>query len=310
MAALGGQFEAGGLADLGEFYDNVYLEWLIRAAVAMDFPMAPLFLAKEVDMRARPLQTPGQVATAVQATSGILPGHPAAVSWARAVLYLILLALTKNHPKLSIRQYVDDMRLRSLAQTTSDAARGAATGMVWRTSGLIELGCEVSLSETKLLASRTCVGRELARRGKNKGQSDTLADHESDLGIDTSLSNQSRGKARVRARRAGAPIRANNQAQKIVLPRVGAGSKLGTSVAGVSFFTLGRHRRIWLRGAGVKDHLCPVGTCRLLWPSARDPMIFEPLALMEKWLGILSRKPRLQQVVMRSRSRQRCARRA
>ena len=300
VTILEGEHLAGCLMDLAKFYDTIDISILISAGVALDFPPQLLVIGLDACIGCRQIIMSSQVAEVIAAATGILPGCVLATSFARCFMIPILSRLKEQMEDLTLRVFVDDVKLRRSGATTSEAAHKGATAVA-QAAKLFEMAkCKVS-DKTVLMASDAQTAKELVQRLRTAGFEWEYAKHSKDLGTDTTCGarrstavRQGRQQqAAMRARSVAGLVKQNKTARKLVRPGLGAGMRWGLSTHGASELWHQRMRRTMLNGAAINKNACSVTAFRLMWQSKADPTISEPIRLLKKWYRTMNKQPEM-----------------
>ena len=300
LDVLEGKHLAGCLMDLAKFYDGIDINIMISAAVAMDFPKQLLVLGLDACLGIRQIMMSDQLADTIASATGLLPGCVLATSFARAFMIPLLSRLKSQMEDLTLRVYVDDVKLRRAGDTATEAAQKGATA-IGQAAVLFEMArCTVS-DKTTLMASNAATAKELVQRLQLAGYNWTWAKQAKDLGVDTSFGarrvtkiRQERfGNALRRAKSVAGLVKQNKVARKLIRPGLSAGMKWGLPSHGASELRLQKMRRTMLTGAAINKHACAITAFRLHWPNRSDPTIAEPVRLFKKWYRTMARVPPL-----------------
>ena len=113
---------------MAKFYDNVSLNFLARAAKELGYPARMLLLGLEAALGGRRLKM-GQLVSSsdIHPGNGILAGDGQATSFARAFLWPVLAYVKKRVPEITLRQFVDDLRIRATG-TKNEAPKSCSEG--------------------------------------------------------------------------------------------------------------------------------------------------------------------------------------
>ena len=149
--------------DMKKFYDNIDLDLMLKAGKHLSFPMLAMIMIIEVALGPRTLLMKGQAGQPIVPGNGILAGCPAAVSCARCFLFAINFTLLKEHPRATIRQFVDDLRIRVTDEDPHRASILAARALHRLLKLLSAAKCQLALTKCVILSSHAIAGRMLRR---------------------------------------------------------------------------------------------------------------------------------------------------
>ena len=174
------------------------------------------------------------VAQHIAASTGLLPGCVLATSFARGFMIPLLTHLKQCQPKLTIRVFVDGVKLRAVGDTPSDAAKAGAEAVVVAAKLFEAAKCKVS-DKTILLASCAAAAKEMLRRIQNAGYDWLTASAARDLGGDTSygarrstkVRSQRQSQAARRAQAVANLVRSSRKFRNLVRPGLAASMRMG-----------------------------------------------------------------------------------
>ena len=176
-----GEHSVAVLWDLEKFFDTISTSDLIEAAMELDFPPLPLYLAMLQHLAPRRLQCQGFVSPAILPLQSILPGCLFSIPFVRLYLRRSFSTVVSSNPAVNHGAYVDDV-----GQLATGGLGNSLLAITNAAHSFADLTRSLALRISKkstIVASSRLAARLLARSLEANGVRVNIAQGTRDLGL-------------------------------------------------------------------------------------------------------------------------------